>query len=114
MKKPYDYRTDYAFCSPAIVRTSNVRVSAKNCDLIRKFFADLMKKRSAHEVMCFVRKEFLDGKVVRESQKVSASTFDLEDGDMFSYIHTVGVSERIIVSKAIKGVHVENVYTISG
>lgn len=112
--KPYDYQKDRAFCPPAIVRTSNVRVSEKNRNLVREFFSDLMKKLPVHETMCFVRKESVNGEVTRESRSVSASDFEIEVGVMFKYIHTVGVSQRIIVFKEIDGSRIESVYTISG
>lgn len=113
-KKPYDHTKDFSFVSPTMVRTSNVRVSEKNRNLIRDFFSDLMERRSIAETMCFVRKELADGKVVRESREVSTDTFDLKIGMVFKYIHTIGVSERVIVNGDIDGAHVESVYTISG
>lgn len=113
-KKPYDRLKDYTFCPPAIVRTSRVRVSEENRDLIREFFFDLMKRYSIAETMCFMRIESADGKVVRESQKVSAEAFDLKAGGIFQYIHTIGVSVRIIIFEDVDGTHVERVYTISG
>ena len=114
MKKPYDRMKDFSFVPPTVVRTSRVRVSEKNRDLICKFFSDLMDKYSVRETMCFVRIESADGKVVRESQKVSAEAFDLKAGGIFQYIHTIGVSVRIIIFEDVDGTHVESVYTISG
>ena len=114
MKKPYDYQKDRTFCPPAIVRTSNVRVSEENVSLVRDFFSDLIKKNHSHEVMCFVRKESENGEIARESRKVSASTFDLKVGSVFRYVHTVGVSERVIINEKFDDVLVESVYTISG
>lgn len=114
MKKPYDYQKDKTFCPPAIVRTSNVLVLEKNLDLIREFFSDLLKKNSATEIMCFVRKEFVSGEVARESRKVSAEVFDLKIGVVFQYIHTIGERERIIVNEVVDGGVSQSVYTISG
>ena len=114
MKKPYDRMKDCSFVPPTVVRTSKVRVSEKNCDLIRKFVSDLMDRNSIAETMCFVRKESVNGEVVRESRKVSAETFNLNIGVVFQYIHTLGVSERIIIREDVAGVHVDSVYTISG
>ena len=113
-KKPYDWKKDLSFVPPSVVRTSRVHVSEENRDLIREFFSDLMEKNSVRDTLCFVRKELPDGKVVRESQKVSASAFKIEVGVMFKYIHTIGVSQRILVSKEIDGSRIESVYTISG
>ena len=113
-KKPYDHTKDFSFVPPTMVRTSRVRVSEKNCDLIREFFSDLMERRSITETMCFVRIEAANGKVVRESRAVSTDTFDLKVGAVFRYVHTIGVSERIIVSEDVDGAHIESVYTISG
>ena len=114
MKKPYDRMKDFSFVPPTVVRTSRVRVSEKNLDLIRDFFSDLMKKNSVHEIMCFVRKVSSDGSVARESQKVSPSTFELKEGVTFKYVHTLGISERIIVNETFDDARVERVYTISG
>ena len=114
MKKPYDYQRDYSLCPPAIVRTSNVRVSERNIELIRGFFSALMGKNSVHEVLCFVRKVSSDGEVVRESRAVSTDTFDLNVGILFRYVHTVGVSERVIINEKFDDALVESVYTISG
>ena len=114
MKKPYDRTKDFSFVPPSVVRTSRILVGEKNVALMRDFFADLMKKNSANEVMCFVRKELPDGSVVRESRAVSTDTFDLKGGAVFRYVHTIGVSERIIVSEDVDGAHIESVYTISG
>lgn len=113
-KKPYDRLKDYTFSLPPIVRTSNVLVTDRNLALLGEFFSDLMKRNSVHEVLCFVRKETVNGEVKRESQKVSASTFGLLCGGTFKYVHTIGVSERVIINEYVDGVHVESVYTISG
>lgn len=114
MKKPYDRTKDFSFVPPSVVRTSRILVGEKNVALMRDFFADLMKKNSAHEVMCFVRKELPDGSVVRESRAVSTNAFDLKAGVEFRYVHTVGVSERIIVNEYVDGGVSQSVYTISG
>lgn len=115
MKKPYDRKKDFSFVPPTVVRTGRVRVSEKNCDLIREFFSDLMERRSITETMCFVRKEAVNGEITRGSQKVSASTFRLKAGVTFKYVHTIGVSERIIINENVDGAHhIESVYTISG
>lgn len=115
MKKPYDYQKDYTFCPPTVVRTSNVRVTKRNLEFIREFFSSLMEKNSAHEVLCFVSMVSTeDGSVARSSRAVSSETFNLKVGVVFQYIHTVGVSERIIVNEDVDGGVNQSVYTISG
>lgn len=113
-KKSYDRLKDFSFAPPSVVRTSRVRVSERNCDLIRKFFSDLMERRYIAETMCFVRIESANGAVVRESRAVSTDTFELKIGSMFMYVHTVGVSERIIVNEDVDSGVSQSVYTISG
>lgn len=113
-KKPYNHTKDFSFTPPTVVRTSRVRVTARNIALIREFFSSLMGKYSARETTCFVRIEAADGKVVRESKSVSANTFGIAVGSMFQYIHTIGVSVRIIVNENIDGGVSQSVYTISG
>ena len=113
-KKPYDHTKDFLFVPPSVVRTSRVKVDEKNVTLIREFFSDLMAKFSVRETTCFVRIEAADGKVVRESKSVSANTFGIAVGSMFQYIHTIGVSVRIIVNENIDGGVSQSVYTISG
>ena len=114
MKKPYDREKDFSFTTPAVCRTSNVRVTKRNIELIQNFFTALMKKNSVHETMCFMRKVSSDGSVARECQRVSASTFELKEGVTFKYVHTLGISERIIVNETFDDARVERVYTISG
>ena len=114
MKKPYDYTKDYTFRSPAIVRTSNVCVGKQNIAFIRDFFSDLMEKNSVREVMCFVRKVSADGAVAHENREVSPDTFGLKVGATFKYVHTIGVSERIIVNEDVDGGFIQSIYAISG
>ena len=114
MKKPYDRTQDFSFVPPTVVRTSNVRVSEENVALIHDFFSSLMEKNSIAETMCFVRKELAHGKVIRESRKVSASTFVVPEGATFKYVHTLGVSERIIINENVDDGVSQSVYTISG
>lgn len=113
-KKPYDWKKDFSFVPPTVVRTSRVRVSEENRDLIREFFSDLLEKRSVRNSLCFVRKELPGGTVVRESRKISAETFNLKVSAVFQYIHTIGESERIIVNEDVDGGVSQSVYTISG
>ena len=113
-KKPYDHTKDFLFVPPSVVRTSRVRVSEKNVDLVGEFFRAVAMRSGSSKISVFTEISAYNGEIRNTWTEVLHSDLTVEKGVYFKYIHRLGVSERVILEKDGKDAREQRIYAISG
>lgn len=106
--------TDNTFRLPSVCRTSRIRVSEKNVELINEFFRSVAKRGGMSKVSVFTETVPYGGSVSNNWSEKSPSDLAVEVGMYFKYIHRIGVSERIVIEKENDNARIQSVYAISG